>query len=629
VFAAMTMRPATGEDSRAAAPDVSTTTRSTRWFPAVAIIVYGCVAAVAYFPSFPGDPNHLPTCACGDLIQGAWFLRWTPFAIAHGLNPWSTNFIDYPLNVNLAQNTTYPLLGVLTTPISLLFGPIASETFLLWFSMVASASSLFFVLRQWVRMPLAAFFGGLVYGFSPYMVGQSYGHLNLLFVPIPPLILYALSEILVAQRAGARKWGLILGLLAAAQCFISSEVFVTTAIMAVIGIGLLAVLYPSAVRQRAPHAARACAWAALVGVPLVIYPLLYGALEVNGYVGSAHGTYPFQADLLGSLVPNSNFLIAPHGLAAIGNRFIVGDGVENGSYLGIPLLIVLVGICVKWWRIGLVRFAALMTVAAWLLSLGPRLTIDTHESSIRLPFDVLDHLPGFVSLETARFSLYEDLFVAILLAVGLDQLGRWWTQSARSRRRVSRTTMGILLVLVCAFVAVPLIPRWPHQELAAGTPEFFSSDAALRIPEGSVALTYPYPDNPNVQGMLWQATDGMRFRLLGGYAVVPGAGRVASFNPFPPDLQMVPATLVGDYLGLTPGQVVPGSSRATAQEVRAFLKRYRVRSVVAQHVGANPAAAYALIESALGTAPRHEGGVDVWLDVPGDLQRVAGNRGSP
>ena len=487
--------------------------------------------------------------------------------------------------------------------------------------MVASASSLFFVLRQWVRMPAAAFFGGLVYGFSPYMVGQSFGHLNLLFVPIPPLILYALSEILVNQRSGARKWGLTLGLLAAAQCFISSEVFVTTAIMSVIGIGVLAALHPSSVRQHAPHALRGFAWAALVCVPLVIYPLLYGALEIDGYVGSAHGTYPFQADLLGSLVPNSSFLLAPHGLVAIGNRFIAGDGVENGSYLGVPLLIVLIALCARWWRLGLVRFAALMTVAAWLLSLGPRLTINTHETSIRLPFDILEHLPGFVSLESARFSLYEDLFVAILLAVGMDQLGRWWT------RNLSRGVAVMLLALVCAFVAVPLIPRWPHHEFAVGSPRFFSSSAALRIPKGSVALTYPYPDNPNVQGMLWQATDGMRFRLLGGYADVPGVDRVASFDPFPPDLQMVPATLVGDYLGQAPGLVVPGSSRASAEEVRSFLERYNVRTIFAQRVGVNPAAAYSLIEAALGTPPRHEGGVDVWLDVPADLKRVAAAHG--
>jgi dolichyl-phosphate beta-glucosyltransferase len=391
--------------------------------------------------------------------------------------------------------------------------------------------------------------------------------------------------------------------------------------MSAIGVVLVAILHPSYIRQRGPHALRALAWAAAICIPLVIYPLLYGALDVNGYVGSAHGAYPFQADLLGSLVPNSNFLIAPHGLATIGNRLILGDVVENGSYLGIPLLVVLLAVCIRWWRLGIVRFAAIMAVVAWIFSLGPRLTIDNHESSIYLPFELLDHLPGFPSLVAARFSLYEDLFVALIIAVGLDRLGQWRTRRPISHRRKSPLTTGVLLCLVCVLVAGPLIPRWPHAEFAVSAPRYFSSTAAQRIPKGSVVLTYPYPDNPNVQGMLWQAADGMSFRLMGGYADVPGAQRLASFNPFPPDLQMVPATLVGDYLGQAPSLVIPGTTVASTRQFRSFVDEYRVQSIVAQHVGVDPDAAIELIASALGTAPTHEGGVDVWLHVEADLRR--------
>jgi len=25
-----------------------------------------------------------------------WFLRWTPFALSHGLNPFVTDYVDYP-----------------------------------------------------------------------------------------------------------------------------------------------------------------------------------------------------------------------------------------------------------------------------------------------------------------------------------------------------------------------------------------------------------------------------------------------------------------------------------------------------------------------------------------------------
>ena len=53
----------------------------------------------------------------------SWFLAWTPFALGHGLNPFFTNYIDFPLGVNLASNTSVPLLGFLAAPVTLALGP--------------------------------------------------------------------------------------------------------------------------------------------------------------------------------------------------------------------------------------------------------------------------------------------------------------------------------------------------------------------------------------------------------------------------------------------------------------------------------------------------------------------------
>jgi len=85
---------------------------------------------------------------------------------------------------------------------------------------------------------------------------------------------------------------------------------------------------------------------------------------------------------------------------------------------------------------------------------------------------------------------------------------------------------------------------------------------------------------------------------------------------------MVPATLVGDFLGEAPSLVIPGSAVADSAQVREFLRHYGVQSIVAQHIGADPDAAYQLLESALGVVPVHEGGVDEWFHVQGDLRSV-------
>lgn len=100
----------------------------------------------------------------------------------------------------------------------------------------------------------------------------------------------------------------------------------------------------------------------------------------------------------------------------------MGDTVEDGSYLGLPLIILSAAFVVWRWRLGIVRFAAAMATVATVLSVGPDLTIDTHETGVPLPMALFDHLPLGANFVDARFALYTALFVVVILAVGAD---RW------------------------------------------------------------------------------------------------------------------------------------------------------------------------------------------------------------
>ena len=105
----------------------------------------------------------------------------------HGLNPFFSNAMFVPTGVNLAQNTASPLLGLITAPFDLAFSPVVSANLLMLLAMPVSATAAFVVLRKWQVWEPAAAIGGLIYGFSPYMVGQSLDHVELIFVPLPPL----------------------------------------------------------------------------------------------------------------------------------------------------------------------------------------------------------------------------------------------------------------------------------------------------------------------------------------------------------------------------------------------------------------------------------------------------------
>jgi hypothetical protein len=561
------------------------------------------LALGAYFPVLPGQRSQVPWCACDDTAQGIWFLRWTPTALGHGHNVFSSTFIDVGSGVNLVRNTSMPLLGLLATPLTVSRGPVASFTFLLWLGIASSATVCFLILRQVVTWTPAAFLGGLVYGFASYMAGQGLGHLNLVFVPLPPLILYVLYEIVVLQHHRARRWGVGLGLLLAAQFFISAELLIDTVVMALIGVLVLMIARPREVTARYRHAATGGIWAVVIALPFLAYPLDVYFRGPDRFNGSPWHGMTFSMDLLGSVVPTMNQRVTTNHWAAIGDR-LQPNLTENGAYLGIPLVLLLVFLVVRYRHLVAMRLAAVMLVAAWLLSLGPRLFVNGHQTAVWLPFSLFLHLPILNSILAGRFTLFIDLFAAAVVALGVDHL----YADMRRRARAPALVVTAVIAVVMAVALVPVLPRWPypHVPISSTTPAFFTTGEVDAIPHDSAVLTFPYPIYPENQAMLWQAVSDMRFRILGGYALVPGAGNLASDGPGPVTPSDVPTTLIADYTGLAN----PGPA-ATPADLRSLVRRYDIRSLIVGPGGVNPAAAIALFTSTYGP-PKLVGGIQLW-----------------
>jgi hypothetical protein len=65
----------------------------------------------------------------GDPLPCIWFLNWWPFAIAHHLNPFISNYVWYPKGFNFSWATAVPLAALLGTPLTLLGGPVLTYNF--------------------------------------------------------------------------------------------------------------------------------------------------------------------------------------------------------------------------------------------------------------------------------------------------------------------------------------------------------------------------------------------------------------------------------------------------------------------------------------------------------------------
>jgi len=582
-----------------------------------AVPISGCIVAYLLL-SFLADPSvwlhgpttHLYNAGNGDVSEGVWLLVQTPYAIAHGLNPFANDWLHYPSGVNLVDNAGMQLLGLLVAPVTLLSSPVLSYNLLLLLSFAGSATATFLVLRRWTGWLPAAFVGGLAYGFSPYMVAMGNGHLMTLVTPIPPLVLWTMDRIMVRRSGIAWRNGLLLGLLLAAQLFVSVEVLTST--LVVLAVGVVVVL----VAQRSDHRT-ALAWrplwqaGAVAGAVLAVavaYPLwvaVAGPAHIVGPAQSVEVLKGLSTDVLTPIVPtvNQHFTF---GLAWTGTRLVaehgktlLPDGSENGGYLGIPLLVLLVAGVAVLRRRPVVRFAAVMAVVALVLSMGSDLHSDGRFLGIPLPFAVLAHLPFVDSQVASRYTLYVWLFVALLVAVIADALHT----ELRSRSWSGPLAGGAVLAIVLV-VLVPLIPSWPYGSGPTGIPAWYQSAYARQVPVGSTLLSYPFPAVGSPTAMLWQAEAGMRFRMPGGYVISPGPRRKATFAP-PLTAASIPLLECG--AGIPQPPVTPAAVTA----VRANLRAWDVDTVVVPRSQKGWQCATTFYTGVLGP-PATQAGSDVW-----------------
>lgn len=603
------------------------------WPVAAGIALFVVLAIVVTGSGVPWSSTSMPVCACGDSAQEVWFLSWPAYALSHGLNPLTSNFVAYPHGLNMMSSTTMPLLGVVMAPFTLTAGPIVTFNLLVRLALISSATSMFLVLRRYVAWWPFALAGGLLYGFSPYMLGEGYTHVFLVFVPIPPLLFMLVEDLLVGHRWKPVKVGVWIGVLSAAQFLISSETLAIAVLAVLAAIVVLCVRHPVAARERLPVALRGAGAAAVSFLVLAVVPIYYYVRGPQHVSGPQHPklTYVlFHDDLYGTFLPTSYQLFGPHSWINRGNLLLQGNGVDHVTYVGIPLVALLIYIAIRCRRNGIVALSSLLALGSLLLTLGPRLFVNTHPylTWLRLPYDVLLHIPLLDGLLSPRFVLAEYFFIAIVLALGLDQmrtegLFRHRGSAAAGARRdlIGRT-------VVCSAAAIvallPLVPRNTYRPAPVPVaPYFYDSQLLSQIPAGSVVLPYPNAQLPTVTGpafpdlrsMLWVAVTNYHFRIIGAYAAQPYGGGLGQGNEL-----LDPPTDVQQLFGW--GLYGSGSvakipiNGTTLADLRQFCITYKVSTILVDTTaGMDPFYVVRYVSEALHAQPRVEGGLDVWLNA--------------
>lgn len=565
------------------------------------------------------SPAALAVGGGADVPYTIWFLDWVAYAMTHGHNPLLTTALDYPSGVNLMWNGLFPGPAMLLTPLTLALGPVVTRTLLMTLAVAGSSFTAYLAISRYVTHRGGAFLGGLLYGFSPFMLAHSLGHLQLTIAFIPPLLLLALDEIVVRQRWSWLKAGLVLGVLAAAQLWTGEELLATEALVCVIGIAVLAGMHPAAVRARAGYAARAIGVAAACSLGLAAFPLAVQFLGPQQVSGTLQPLNIYASDVFNFVLPTRMQALAPQAAVQVTDRFS-GNLAEWNAYLGIPLII-LIAVTVNrgWGRAVMVRVSGILVVLIAMLSLGITLHVGGQMTALPVPllglafprlrggvpgrtmlFTVTAGWAGLIVLPVIRnilpnrLMLYAFLFAGILLAFFIDSVAR-----AGSPR------LRLVGGAAVALAMLPLVPNLPFPSQRETSPPFFTTDAARVLPAGATALVAPYARGGYAEAMLWQAASGMAFRMPEGYAFVPGPTPITP-NP--------PASALGARMvriETSGGSTIDPSARAA---MRGDLATWQVRTVVVGPM-AHQADMIAFFTDLLGRAPVERGGVYLFEGV--------------
>lgn len=476
-----------------------------------AIATYLIIALVLWAHVwFGGNPAHLITCNCGDTTEQVWWLEWLPWALTHGHNPLLTNALWARLGgVNALSNTSWFAPAAVLSPITLLFGPVASSNVANLLAPVLSGWAAFALAGRLSQRTTIRIIAGGLYAFSPFVVRNTVlGHIDLTLTAYLPLMMLLGLELL-SRDARARRVGVLLGLLTILQFFTGLEVLAISAVT-----GALCALGVVISRPRLVMLARkqlliaATIGSIIAGVALA-YPLwfyLAGPRHVQGPFWPMGSTKAWRIIDPGPHLFNSN--------ASFSSVGYLGAKGPGPAFLGFGLLL-LVLLSFPLWRKRLSSvIIAGVAIVSWYLEFSPK------HLRAKLPF--------FSSIETVRFALPVSLCVGLLLASSIDG---WWSAVARrwpspgavGRRRTAQ--LVIALFVVAAFVPTLDTYSVPFRVTTATVPAWYRLNAP-RLAPGTAVLSLPFAFGVKSQPMAWQAESNIDFNLIGGWAFVPGANGV-------------------------------------------------------------------------------------------------------
>jgi hypothetical protein len=459
--------------------------RTKRWqLHLLILIAYTLFALALTWPLVAHVGSHVPGNGADDPPL-TWNLWWVKHALLQlGTNPFECDYMFYPLGINLAFYTLTVLNGLLSIPLQAVFGLIPATNLLLLSSFILSGYGAFLLsshLLPWgpntrptnsttCRSPgfwvlfVPAFAAGLLYAFaSSKLAYAALGQWNIAssqWIPFYVLYLFKMGQEPLRWRYPVLA-ALFLLLQAYAELTYASFLILFTALWAI---------WHAAARSRSAGLPRLFGNLVLVGCLFLIglapmLAMMIPELLVEGDIFVEGGGFAdvFSADLVGFLVPTMYHPV----FGSLVKQFRFDHSVGQHLYLGYSVLVLVIAGIIHGWRrpaadsssrlqaasIRPARFWAFSALVFWLLTLGPTLRVNGHDTGFPLPFALVAELPFFKGNRyPSRYSVLLFLSLSMLVAFGLAALlQRRKTDAPATFRSAFRRLVPVLLVALLLF----------------------------------------------------------------------------------------------------------------------------------------------------------------------------------
>ncbi len=422
------------------------------------LLVLGAYTLLALVLTWPLAANFT-THVVGDGSDDpalTWNLWWFKHALLDlHTSPLTTDFMFYPIGINLVFYTLTLLNDALSLPLQAVFGLVPAANMLLLSSFVLCGYGMFLLVEElgiadWglETGDWAAFIAGIVFAFSSNkMLYASLGQFNIAssqWIPFYVLYLFKLRSDLFAThrtplahpvpRAIARKAGECLrhrtsrhSLLPARHAILAATFLLLQAYAEFTFASFLIVftfffwLWHWRARQSFWRMTLALALVAIVfvvGFAPIIVPMIQELRVEGDYLVQGSGfADAFSADVIGFFVPSKLNPIVGWLDTWFEFPYI------NFVFVGwLTLALALIGARV-YRRYTLAKFWSVTTLAFAVIALGPELRVNGNAFPIPLPFAVFQVLPFFKGNRyPSRYSVMITLGVAVLVAFGVQYL---------------------------------------------------------------------------------------------------------------------------------------------------------------------------------------------------------------